>query len=222
MRVLVVEDEQKVAAFLQQGLQEEGWIVHWAQNGIEGLQMIRSGHYDVIILDIMLPEMDGLTVLGKIREKEINTPVLLLTARDTVPDKVRGLYRGADDYMTKPFAFEELLARLYVLTHRRAAKSTGRALKVKDLTLDPVSHKVIKAGKEIELTAMEFRLLELLMQNAGRVVSRLDIEELVWDKDYDYDTNIVDVYINYLRKKIDKPFNSRLIKTVRGFGYKIE
>ncbi len=222
MRVLVVEDEQKVAAFLQQGLMEEGWIVHVAEDGLSGRQMIRSGSYDVIILDIMLPELDGLSVLKKMREEHIETPVLLLTARDTIPDKVKGLYRGADDYMTKPFAFEELLARLHVLTHRRGTSSSGRFLQVADLVLDPVSHKVTKAGEEIKLTAMEFRMLELLMQKAGRVVSRLDIEELVWDKDYDYDTNIVDVYINYLRKKIDRPFNSHLIKTVRGFGYKID
>lgn len=222
MRVLVVEDEQKVAAFLQQGLEEEGWIVHLAGDGREGLQKIRSGSYDIIVLDIMLPEMDGLTVLEKMRDQHIDTPVLLLTARDTIPDKVKGLYQGADDYMTKPFAFEELLARLHVLTTRRGGRHAGQVLQVEDLVLDPVRHKVMKAGKEIELTAMEFRLLELLLKNAGRVVSRLDIEELVWDKDYDYDTNIVDVYINYLRKKIDKPFNSRLIKTVRGFGYKID
>ncbi len=222
MRVLVVEDEQKVAAFLQQGLEEEGWIVHLAEDGLVGLQKIRSGSYDVIVLDIMLPKLDGLNVLKKMRDQQIDTPVLLLTAKDTVPDKVKGLYQGADDYMTKPFAFEELLARLHVLTQRRGDKHIRQVLQVEDLVLDSVKHKVTKAGKEIDLTAMEFRLLELLLKNAGHVVSRLDIEELVWDKDYDYDTNIVDVYINYLRKKIDKPFNSQLIKTIRGFGYKID
>jgi len=220
MRILIVEDEHKVAAFLQQGLEEEGWIVQLAFDGEEGWEKILSGNYNVVILDIMLPKLDGLSILKQMREASIDIPVLLLTARDTVPDKVKGLYQGADDYMTKPFAFEELLARLHVLTRQKAGKEN--VLQVADLKLDPVRHKIYKAEQEIVLTAIEFRLLELLMQNAGRVVSRLDIEELVWDKNYDHDTNIVDVYINYLRKKIDKPFNSHLIKTIRGFGYKIE
>ncbi len=222
MRILIIEDERKVAAFLQQGLEEEGWIVHLAFNGAEGLQKILSDEHDVVILDIMLPKLDGLSVLKQMREKMIKTPVLLLTARDTIPDKVKGLYQGADDYMTKPFAFEELLARLHVLTRQRGEGSIVGILQVADLKLDPVGHKVLKEGREIELTAMEFRLLELLLRNSGKVVSRLDIEELVWDKNYDHDTNIVDVYINYLRKKVDKPFNSHLIKTIRGFGYKID
>ncbi len=170
----------------------------------------------------MLPKLDGLSVLKQMREKMIRTPVLLLTAMDTIPDKVKGLYQGADDYMTKPFAFEEMLARLHVLTRQQGEESIGGILQVADLKLDSVGHRVLKKGMEIELTAMEFRLLELLLRNVGQVVSRLDIEELVWDKNYDHDTNVVDVYINYLRKKIDKPFNSHLIKTVRGFGYKID
>ncbi len=222
MRILIIEDEHKVAAFLQQGLKEEGWIVHLAFDGAEGLQKILSDDYDVVILDIMLPKLDGLSVLKQMREKMIRTPVLLLTAMDTIPDKVKGLYQGADDYMTKPFAFEEMLARLHVLTRQQGEESIGGILQVADLKLDSVGHRVLKKGMEIELTAMEFRLLELLLRNVGQVVSRLDIEELVWDKNYDHDTNVVDVYINYLRKKIDKPFNSHLIKTVRGFGYKID
>lgn len=221
MRILIIEDEHKVASFLRQGLEEEGWIVHLAFDGEDGLQKIISTNYDVVVLDIMLPKLDGLSVLKQMREAKVEAPVLLLTARDTVPDKVKGLYQGANDYMTKPFAFEELLARLHVLTRPRAGSSDG-VIQVADLKLDPVAHKVFKGGKEIALTAMEFRLLELLLRNAGRVVSRLDIEELVWDKNYDHDTNIVDVYINYLRKKIDKPTNSHLIKTIRGFGYKID
>jgi len=222
MRVLIVEDEHKVAAFLRQGLEEEGWVVHLAADGAEGWQKIQFGSYDVVVLDIMLPKRDGLSVLKQLRESMIETPVLLLTARDTVPDKIKGLYLGADDYLTKPFAFEELLARLYVLTRQRIGKLHGGVFEVADLKLDSVRHKVYKAEREIVLTALEFRLLELLMKNAGRVVSRLDIEELVWDKIYDRDTNIVDVYINYLRKKIDKPFGSHLIMTIRGFGYKID
>ncbi len=222
MRILIIEDERKVAAFIQQGLEEEGWIVHSAYDGVEGLQKILTDDYDVVILDIMLPKLDGLAVLKQMHEKMIRTPVLLLTARDTIPDKVKGLYQGADDYMTKPFAFEELLARLHVLTRPRAGMSSDGVLQIADLKLDPLAHKVLKGGREIVLTALEFRLLELLLRNAGRVVSRLDIEELVWDKNYDHDTNIVDVYINYLRKKIDKPTNSHLIKTIRGFGYKID
>lgn len=222
MRILIVEDEHKVAAFLERGLKEEGLLVHLAFDGAEGLHKMQTGRYDVIILDIMLPKLDGLTVLKKMREMDNQTPVLLLTARDSLTDKVKGLYQGADDYLTKPFAFEELLARLHVLTRKRGEASAGGVLQAGDLRLDPVGHTVYKAGKEIELTAMEFRLLELLLRNAGRVVSRLDIEELVMDKNYDHDTNIVDVYINYLRKKIDKPFDSHLIKTVRGFGYKID
>lgn len=222
MRILIVEDEHKVAAFLQQGLEEEGWIVHLAYDGADGLQKIISTNYDIILLDIMLPKLDGLSVLKQMREAKIETPVLLLTARDTIPDKVKGLYQGANDYMTKPFAFEELLARLHVLTRKQTGASSDGILQVADLKLDPIAHKVLKGGMEIVLTAIEFRLLELLLRNAGKVVSRLDIEELVWDKNYDHDTNIVDVYINYLRKKIDKPFDSHLIKTIRGFGYKID
>ncbi len=220
MRILIVEDEHKVAAFLQRGLEEEGWVVHLAYDGEEGWQKMLLGNYNVVVLDIMLPKLDGLSILKLMRKASIHTPVLLLTARDTVPDKVEGLYQGADDYMTKPFAFEELLARLHVLTRQKAKKEN--VLQVADLKLDPVRHKVYKAEQEIVLTAIEFRFLELLMQNTGRVISRLDIEELVWDKNYEHDTNIVDVYINYLRKKIDKPYNSHLIKTIRGFGYKID
>ncbi len=221
MRVLIVEDEQKVAAFLRQGLEEEGWIVHIAPEGREGWHKIQTGTYDVIVLDIMLPGIDGLTILKSMREAGIGTPTILLTAKDTVPDKVKGLHMGADDYLVKPFAFEELLARLYVLTRKRHA-ATDELLQAGDLRLYPLKHEVYKRGKKIELTAMEFRLLELLMRNGGQVVSRLDIEELVWDKNFDRNTNVVDVYINYLRKKVDKPFGSQLIKTVRGFGYKIE
>ncbi len=221
MKVLVIEDEPKVAAFLQQGLTEEQWLVRVARDGEEALGILRESIFDVVVLDIMLPRRDGLSVLRIMRREENDVPVLLLTAKDTVPDRVNGLRTGADDYLIKPFAFEELLARLHALTRRKSGNLSEK-LQAADLEMDMVHHRVTKAGQIIELTALEYRLLELLMRNKGHVLSRIDIEELAWDINYDHDTNMVDVYINHLRKKIDKPFSCSLICTVRGYGYKIE
>ncbi len=221
MRILIVEDEQKVAGFLKQGLEEEHCRVDVADDGLKGLQQLRSAEYDVVILDIMLPKMDGLSVLKRIREEKNETPVLLLTARDAVPDRVQGLRSGADDYLVKPFAFEELLARLHALVRRKTGH-VSEVLQVADIQLNPFTHSVKRAGVQISLSPSEYRLLELLMRNKGHVLSRLEIEEYIWDVNYERDTNMVDVYINHLRNKIDRPFGSQLIRTVRGFGYKIE
>lgn len=221
MKALIVEDEPKVAAFLQQGLEEERWLVRVARDGEEALTILRTTVFDVVVLDIMLPKRDGLSVLRILRREENDVPVLLLTAKDTVPDRVNGLRTGADDYLVKPFAFEELLARLQALTRRKSGHLSDK-LQAADLEMDLVHHRVTRAGQPIDLTALEYRLLELLMRNKGHVLSRLDIEELAWDINYDHETNMVDVYINHLRKKIDKPFSRSLICTVRGYGYKIE
>ncbi|NOY58857.1 MAG: response regulator transcription factor [Calditrichaeota bacterium] len=221
MYILIVEDEPKVADFLKRGLAEEGWQVDAAADGETALSMIQAGSYDVIALDIMLPGRDGLSVLRTLRNQGHNEPVLLLTARDAVPDRVMGLKSGADDYLVKPFAFEELLARLDALVRRRTG-SYQDILKAGDLELDTIQHSVRRADQHINLTTLEFRLLEYLMRNKGRVLSRIDIEESIWGMNDEPDSNVVDVYINHLRKKIDKPFNKPLIHTIRGFGYKVE
>jgi len=221
MHILIVEDEIKVAAFLKRGLQEEAWRVDVAGDGNAGLAMIRAGGYDVIALDIMLPGRDGLSVLRSMRRDGDDTPVLLLTARDAVPDRVAGLREGADDYLTKPFAFEELLARLQALVRRRTG-SFGEVLSAGDLHMDTVKHAVQRDERPIVLTALEYRLLEYLLRNRGRVLSRVDIEEAIWGLNENPDSNVVDVYINHLRKKIDQDFGQPLIYTIRGFGYKLE
>ena len=221
MRILIIEDEPKVAAFLKKGLEEENCRVHLAYDGQQGLKLLRGSQFDVTVLDIMLPKIDGLKVLKIMRKERDDTPVLLLTARDSIPDRVKGLRSGADDYLVKPFSFEELLARLHALVRRKSGQ-LSEILQVADLEIDTFSHIVARAGQVIELSASEYRMLELLLKNKGRVLSRLDIEEYVWDINYDRESNIVDVYINHLRKKIDKPFDKPLIKTVRGFGYKLE
>lgn len=221
MKLLVVEDQPKVAGFLKKGLKEEGWQVTVATNGEQALRYLAKTAYDLIVLDIMLPGIDGLEVLQLMREDGDETPVLLLTARDSVSDRVTGLQSGADDYLVKPFAFEELLARLQVLL-RRHKRIYPKVLKAADLEMDTVGHLVKRSGKKIELSPLEFRLLQLFLQNKNHVLSRLSIEEEIWGNDGEQETNIVDVYVNYLRKKIDRPFEKPLIKTVRGFGYKLE
>jgi len=221
MRILIVEDEPKVAGFLKKGLEEENCSVRLAFDGQQGLELVQCSQFDVIVLDIMLPKVDGLTVLKIMRKQKIDTPVLLLTARDSIPDRVKGLRSGADDYLIKPFAFAELLARLHVLVRRKFGH-VSELLRAADLEVNTFSHTVKRAEQSIKLTASEYRMLELLLKNKGHVLSRLDIEEYVWDINYDRDSNIVDVYINHLRKKIDDPFGKPLIKTVRGFGYKLE
>lgn len=218
MRILIVEDEKKIANFIKRGLKEEGYAVDSAYDGEEGHFIARTSDHDLIILDLMLPKMDGITLCKKLRKDNIRVPIIMLTAKDTVKDKVAGLDSGADDYITKPFAFEELLARVRAALRKKEAQP-GSTLKAGGLTLDLASHKAYRDGKEIILTAKEYALLEYLMRNAGKVVTRTMISEHVWDIDFDTFTNVIDVYINYLRNKIDSGYKEKLIKTVRGRGY---
>lgn len=218
MRILVVEDEKKVAGFIRQGLEEEGYAVDVASDGEEGLAMSLNGVQDLIILDIGLPKMSGLQVLQELRKRNHTAPVLLLTVRATIEDKVLGLDSGADDYLAKPFAFQELLARVRALLRRRAERVPA-VLTLADLTLDPAKHAVFRGGKKIELTSKEFALLDYFMRNPGRVLTRTMILEHVWDYDFDTGTNVVDVYVNYLRKKIDSDREPKLVHTIRGVGY---
>ena len=218
MRILVIEDEKKVARFIKKGLEEEGYAVDLAFDGEEGLARVLDQVHDLIILDIALPKMDGLQLLKKLREKKVPTPVLLLTVRATIEDKVLGLDSGADDYLTKPFAFQELLARIRALL-RRKAEAGPPLLQVEDLVLDPARHLVTRGGEKIDLTSKEFALLEYLMRNTGRVLTRAMISEHVWNYDFDTETNVIDVYVNYLRRKIDSGGEKKLIHTIRGSGY---
>ncbi|MFA5430972.1 MAG: response regulator transcription factor [Candidatus Omnitrophota bacterium] len=218
MRLLLVEDEIKVASFIARGLKEENYVVDVADDGEKALFLAEVNPYDLIILDIILPRKDGISVCKELRRKKINVPILMLTSKDLVSDKVMGLNAGADDYLTKPFAFEELLARAGALLRRGRADKTG-ILKVADLEVDPSRHKVTRAGKEIMLTAKEFALLEYLMLNADCVVSRTMISEHVWHENFDSFTNVIDVYVSFLRNKIDKGQAKQLIHTVQGKGY---
>jgi len=217
MRILVVEDEKKIAAFIKRGLKEEGYAVDTAHDGEEGYGLIAENDYDLIILDLMLPKLDGISLCRRVRADGTAIPIIMLTAKTAVQDKVTGLDSGANDYLTKPFAFEELLARMRALLRKNVQVETK--LEVADLTLDLLSHKVTRAGEEIVLSAKEFSLLEYLMRNAGTVVTRTMISEHVWDVDFDTNTNVIDVYINYLRNKIDSSHQLKLIHTVRGRGY---
>ena len=218
MRLLVIEDEQKVANFIKQGLEEEGYAVDHAADGASGLQMALEGLHDVIVLDVMLPKLDGLSVLQQLRQETITTPVLLLTVRATIEDKVLGLDAGADDYLTKPFAFEEFVARVRALLRRRA-ETAPPILQVADLALDPARRVVSRGDQKIDLTPREFTLLDYFMRNPGRVLSRTMIANRVWDYTFDSTTNVIDVYVNYLRKKIDTGHDTKLLHTVRGVGY---
>jgi heavy metal response regulator len=215
---LIVEDEKKVANFVRKGLQEEGYVVDVAFDGEEGLAMATEAPYDLVILDIYLPKLDGLAALRKLRERKVGTPVLLLTVRATIEDKVLGLDSGADDYLTKPFAFQELLARVRALL-RRHTDANASVLQVADLVLDPVRRLVTRGTRRIDLSMKEFALLEYLMRNTDRVLTRTMIVEHVWNYDFDSETNVVDVYVNYLRRKIDAGHTPKLIHTVRGSGY---
>jgi len=218
MRVLLVEDEKKVASFIKKGLEEHGYAVDLASDGKIGLAMALDQLHDLVILDINLPEIDGLSVLRQIRDKQMVTPVLLLTIRATIEDKVIGLDTGADDYLSKPFSFEELLARVRALL-RRGSDSKTPLLKIADLSLDPATRQVFRGGNRIELTSKEFAILEYFMRNAGRVLTRSMIINHAWDYDYEAETNMVDVYINYLRKKMDAAYQPKLLHTIRGTGY---
>ena len=218
MRILIVEDEKKVAAFIKKGLEEETYAVDIAADGEEGLYMGGQNQYDLIILDLMLPKINGLDILSNLRAKKNSIPILLLTAKDSVEDKVKGLNLGADDYLTKPFAFSELLARIRVLL-RRGKVESKTTLEIADLTLNLVSHKVRRGDEEIELTGKEYSLLEYFMRNQEKVLTRTMIAEHVWDYNFDTFTNVIDVYVNHLRKKIDKNFSTKLLHTLRGVGY---
>jgi len=218
MRLLLVEDEKKVSAFIKKGLEEEGYAVDLASDGEEGQFMGLDGVHDLIILDINLPGKDGLSVLQELRRKKITAPVLLLTVRAAIEDKVIGLDTGADDYLTKPFSFQELLARIRALI-RRQTDAESPLLKVADLTLDPARRRVFSGEKKIELTAKEFALLDYFMRHPDRVLTRTMIAEHVWDYDFDPMTNVIDVYVNYLRKKIETGDGQKLIHTIRGVGY---
>ena len=218
MRILIVEDEKKVAAFIKKGLEEETYAVDIATDGEEGFHLGEQNQYDLIILDLMLPKINGLDILSGLRSQKIGTPILLLTAKDSVEDKVEGLNQGADDYLTKPFAFSELLARIRVLLRRGKAESKT-TLEIADLTLNLVSHKVSRGSEEIELTGKEYSLLEYFMRNQEKVLTRTMIAEHVWDYNFDTFTNVIDVYVNHLRKKIDKHFSNKLLHTLRGVGY---
>ena len=218
MKILVVEDEKKVAAFIKKGLEEDNFKVELAYDGEKGEELATESAFDLIILDILMPKKDGLTMLEELRAKHISTPVLMITAKGSVEDKVRGLDSGADDYLVKPFAIAELLARVRSLL-RRGGLEKLTTLAIANLTLDLVSHKAIRGGKTIELTAKEYTLLEYFMRNTNKVLSRTIISEHIWNYNFDTGTNIIDVYINHLRNKVDGEFEKKLIHTVRGVGY---
>ena len=221
MRVLVVEDEPKMARIIRRGLEEEGYAVDTAAGGIDALHLGSENDYDAIVLDLMLPNLDGIEVCRRLRAAGRWSPVLMLTARDGVADRVGGLDAGADDYLVKPFAFEEFLARLRSLT-RRAVRARPVVLAAGPLTLDPARHRVRLDGKSLELTPKEYALLEYLMRHSGEVLSRTRILDHVWDYNYDGLSNVVDVYVNYLRQKLGRPQGQRLLKTVRGAGYMLD
>ncbi len=219
MRLLLVEDDTKIALFILNGLKEAGFAVDHITNGEDGLHMALTEPYDIAVIDLMLPKLDGLTLIEEMRKNKVNTPVLILSAKRTVDDRVRGLKTGSDDYLTKPFAFSELLARVQALIRRASGISSPSSLTVGDLTLDFQTRKIVRAGEKIELQPLEFSLLEYLMRNAGQVVSKTMIMEHVWDYNFNPQTNVVEARICCLRDKIDRNFDKKLINTIRGVGY---
>ena len=221
MRILIVEDEPKVASFIRRALEEERYAVDVCSDGIQGRDLTSEVNYDLIILDLMLPALPGLDVLKELRGGRVKTPILILTARSEVDQRVTGLDAGADDYLTKPFAIEELLARARALLRRAGGEPSG-IVQVDDLILNPVTHDVTRGGQRIDLTSKEYALLEYMMRNAGRVLTRTMISEHVWNLDFDTFTNVIDVYIRYLRNKIDRGHTRGLIHTVRGSGYTLK
>ncbi|RVT54017.1 heavy metal response regulator transcription factor [Rubrivivax albus] len=225
MRLLVIEDEVKLAQYLHKGLSENGHVVDLAHDGIEGRRLALGGEYDLVLLDIMLPGVDGFGVLRAIRAEKRNLPVLMLTARDAVADRVQGLEQGADDYLVKPFAFSELLARVGALL-RRGQNGSGAAtvtqLSLADLDVDLIARRATRAGERLDLTAKEFNLLTLLLRRRGQILSRTTLAEQVWDMNFDSDTNVVEVAVRRLRAKLDDPFPAKLLHTVRGMGYVLE
>ena len=222
MKLLIVEDEVKMSDYLRQGLGEAGFVVDLARNGLDGYHLAMTEHYDLLILDVMLPDVNGWRIIKSLRESGRKTPVLFLTARDSVEDRVKGLELGADDYLVKPFAFAELLARVRTLLRRGAATTTETTLTAADLELDLLSRRVTRAGQRITLTAREFALLELLLRHQDEVLPRSLIASQVWDMNFDSDTNVIDVAIRRLRAKIDQDFDRKLIHTVRGMGYMLD
>lgn len=221
MTILVVEDEIKISKFIRKGLEMEHYTVDFAYDGEEALEKVQINNYDIIILDIMIPKINGIEVCRQIRENKIDTPVIMLTAKDTVDDRVKGLDVGADDYLTKPFAFGELVARIRALLRREKMVKPTK-LEIADLVLDPQTHEVHRGGKEIPLSSKEYKLLDYMMRRPGHVCTRTMIGEHIWGYNFTDDSNVIDVYISYLRKKIDSGFKSRLLHTVRDVGYKIQ
>ena len=224
MRLLVIEDETKLAQYLHKGLSENGHVVDVAHDGIEGRRLALDGEYDLVLLDLMLPGVDGFGVLSAIRARRRNLPVLMLTARDKVEDRVRGLEQGADDYLVKPFAFSELLARVHALLRRgqQLGSAPVTRLTLADLELDLLSRRAHRARQRLDLTAKEFNLLTLLLRRRGQILSRTTLAEQVWDMNFDSDTNVVEVAVRRLRAKLDDPFDRKLLHTVRGMGYVLE
>jgi heavy metal response regulator len=218
MRILIVEDEKKVARFIQQGLEEEHYSVDVAHDGERGALLAETQGYDLLILDVMLPKLSGIEITRRLRASRVATPILMLTAKTATEDKVAGLDSGADDYLTKPFAFAELLARVRSLL-RRGSKEKSTVLSIAELELDTVSHKAKRGDRAIDLTAKEYALLEYFLRNKNRVLSRTIISEHIWDYNFDTGTNLIDVYVNHLRNKVDSGFEKKLIHTVRGVGY---
>jgi len=221
VKILVVEDEKKAAAYLRKGLSENGFVVDVAPDGEDGLQMARSGGHDLVILDVMLPSRDGWSVLAALRRDGLQTPVLFLTAKDALSDRVKGLDLGADDYLVKPFAFSELLARVRSIL-RRGPNRREETIRRADLEIDLVRHRAARGGRRLDLTPKEFALLSLLARRTGEVLSRTAIAEQVWDMNFDGGTNVVDVHVRRLRSKVDDPFDRKLIHTVRGMGYVLD
>jgi two-component system OmpR family response regulator len=222
MRLLLVEDDEKIALFVRNGLKEAGFAVDYVTNGEDGLHMALTETYDLAVIDVMLPKLDGLTLIEEMRKSKVLTPVLILSAKRTVVDRVKGLKKGGDDYLTKPFAFSELLARIQALLRRATQIASPSSLAVADLTLNLQTRKVQRGGRRIDLQPLEFSLLEYLMRNTGQVVSKTMIMEHVWDYNFNPQTNVVESRICYLREKIDKGFDKKLIRTIRGVGYVLQ